>query len=107
MTVEERAELYQTAVDVAQGHTIVAGVAAVRTRDAVLLAKAAKKAGVAGIMLGLPPYVKPTETEVEQYCNAVLEHVKDVPVLLCKFGKQQRYFFTNKKTAKVKLKSIR
>lgn len=69
MTVEERALLYRWA---AAGRVpVYAGVAAVRTGDAVVLAQAAEAAGAEGILLGFPPYVRLTDLDARAYVGAV------------------------------------
>lgn len=83
MTVEERCSLYQAAARAAQGEAlVVAGVAAFRTSDAVRLIEGARAAGCAGIMLGLPPYIRPTEGELEAYVDRCSAAAADLPVLL-------------------------
>jgi 4-hydroxy-tetrahydrodipicolinate synthase len=60
---------------------LYAGVASIRTRDAVRLAKAAELEGYAAIMLGFPPYVRPNQEEAAQYVGAVCAAVS-LPVML-------------------------
>jgi 4-hydroxy-tetrahydrodipicolinate synthase len=72
MTLEERSRLYRWVVDEADpGVPVYAGVAAVRTADAVFLAHAAEKAGVKGVMVGFPPYVKLTALDAQAYVDRV------------------------------------
>lgn len=57
MTFAERASLWQTCVKAANGRApVVAAIAALSTREAVDMAKAAQDAGCEGLMV-LPPYV--------------------------------------------------
>ena len=69
MTVEEKAQLYAWTAKAAV--PVYAGVAAVRTSDAVRLAQAAERAGCAGIMLGFPPYVRLTALDALEYIRRV------------------------------------
>jgi 4-hydroxy-tetrahydrodipicolinate synthase len=83
MSIDERRELYTAAVSVSRGRApVVAGIAACRTADAVRLVSAAKDSGCQGIMLGLPPYVRPVETEIEAYVRRCSTAAKDLPILL-------------------------
>ena len=83
MSIDERRELYTAAVSVSRGRApVVAGIAACRTADAVRLVSAAKDSGCQGIMLGLPPYVRPVETEIEAYVRRCSTAAKDLPTLL-------------------------
>ena len=81
LTVDERASLYRTVKKAAGDLPLYAGVAAIRTRDAVRLAKEAEQAGYAAIMLGFPPYVRPNQEEAVQYVQAVCAAVS-LPVML-------------------------
>lgn len=72
LTVDERIHLYRAVKDASPARMpLYAGVAAVRTRDAVRLAKEAEQAGLSAIMLGFPPYVRPNQREAVLYVQAV------------------------------------
>ncbi|ALC82844.1 MULTISPECIES: 4-hydroxy-tetrahydrodipicolinate synthase [Bacillus] len=82
MTVEERKMLYR----LARKHSsrelqLYAGVAAVQTKDSVELASAAEQAGMNGIMLGMPPYVRVSQEEALSYIKKIAE-VCSLPILL-------------------------
>lgn len=83
LSFAEREAVFGAAVAAASRSAapIVAGVGAFRTRDAVALALAAHKAGCSGIMLSLPPYIRPTDAELEAYVSAVAASTP-LPVLL-------------------------
>jgi 4-hydroxy-tetrahydrodipicolinate synthase len=82
LSVDERVFLYRAVKKAAGGDLpLYAGVAAIRTRDAVRLAKEAELAGYAAIMLGFPPYVRPNQEEVALYVQAVCAAVS-LPVML-------------------------
>ncbi len=82
MTPEERKALYREAVRAADGRArIIAGVAATTTRVAVDLARGAQEAGAYGIMLGLPPYIRASDLELEGYVTTVAQAV-NLPILL-------------------------
>ncbi|MDQ6423546.1 dihydrodipicolinate synthase family protein [Paenibacillus sp. LHD-117] len=82
LTVDERILLYRTVKDAAPEHMpLYAGVAAIRTRDAIRLAEQAQLAGYAGIMLGFPPYVRPSQREAALYAEAVCS-ATSLPIML-------------------------
>lgn len=82
LSVDERIRLYQTVRQAAPAEMpLYAGVAAIRTRDAVRLAEEAEKAGHSAIMLGFPPYVRPNQREAELYVETVC-HATSLPVML-------------------------
>ncbi|MCK9859512.1 dihydrodipicolinate synthase family protein [Paenibacillus sp. ATY16] len=82
LSLEERILLYQRTRQAAPADTpLYAGVAAIRTRDAVRLATEAEKAGHAAIMLGFPPYVRPSQREAALYVEAVCSATA-LPVML-------------------------
>jgi len=82
LTVEERIFLYQTVKDAAPDNMpLYAGVAAVRTRDAIRLAREAEQTGLSAIMLGFPPYVRPNQREAAIYIQAVCS-VTSLPLML-------------------------
>ena len=80
LTVDEKCTLYSLAVEHQQRHheasgsvscPIIAGVAAVTTKDAVKLAQAAVSCSCRGIMLGLPPYLKLNDQEIIRYVKQI------------------------------------
>lgn len=82
LTVEERIRLYLTVKEAASDQLpVYAGVASIRTRDAVRLAQEAEQAGYAAIMLGFPPYVRPNQEEAGLYVQAVCAATA-LPVML-------------------------
>lgn len=81
LTVDERIHLYRAVKAAAAALSLYAGVASIRTRDAVRLAKEAELAGYAAIMLGFPPYVRPNQQEATQYVQAVCA-ATSLPVML-------------------------
>jgi 4-hydroxy-tetrahydrodipicolinate synthase len=82
LSVHERVFLYRAVKEADSDQVpLYAGVASIRTRDAVRLAKEAELAGYAAIMLGFPPYVRPNQEEAVQYVEAVCAAVS-LPVML-------------------------
>jgi dihydrodipicolinate synthase/N-acetylneuraminate lyase/predicted nicotinamide N-methyase len=82
---EEKAGLFGLALAAAApfGVDVFAGVAACTTYGAVQLALQAVSAGCRGLMLGLPPYVKPSDAELTAYVEAVYSAVPATcPILL-------------------------
>jgi len=80
MTVDERARLVRWVVR-ATSVPVYAGVAAVRTADAVALARKAASAGAAGLMVGFPPYVRLGTPDALAYLDRVVG-ATDLPVLI-------------------------
>ncbi|WP_235549063.1 dihydrodipicolinate synthase family protein [Paenibacillus sp. Soil522] len=82
LTLEERIFLYQSVKDAAPGSMpLYAGVATVRTRDAVRLAREAEQTGLSAIMLGFPPYVRPNQREAALYVQEVCS-ATSLPLML-------------------------
>ena len=82
LTDDERAQLFQVARSAVSGDTVVlAGVGAITTDQTVRLAKAAESAGVHGVFVLPPFFVKPTRRDlVEHYRRVAAE--TSLPVLL-------------------------
>lgn len=77
LSFEERIAVATTAVRAAAGHVpVVLGIAALSTAEAVALARAAAKAGCAGLMV-LPPYTYTTDwRETKAHVGAVFRTTK-------------------------------
>ena len=83
LSIDERCDLYQLARDAAGPPVrVYAGVAAMKTKDAVRLALAAASSRVDGIMLGFTPYSKITQRDAEEYAKTVAAAVPDTPIFL-------------------------
>ncbi|CAM9281947.1 unnamed protein product, partial [Ectocarpus fasciculatus] len=85
LSVDEKKKLFKLAVDSASEFSIsiLAGVSATSTFDAVDLAKCAVASGCGGIMLGLPPYLRLSDAEATAYVEAVHATVPvNFPILL-------------------------
>lgn len=82
-TVEERMTLYRDAVTIASTYDIpvIAGIAATTSYAAASLALSATASGCQGIMLGLPPYLRPNDAELTSYVRAVYDSTS-LPILL-------------------------
>jgi dihydrodipicolinate synthase/N-acetylneuraminate lyase len=82
LSLDEKAAVVKTAVDaVGDRVPLIPGIAALSTRDAVLLAQAAAKAGASGLMV-LPPYAYSTDwREMKAHVSAVLQ-ATDLPAML-------------------------
>ncbi len=77
--------MYSISVRAAAAHdiSVFGGVSATTTYEAVQMATHAVSAGCRGVMLGLPPYVRPTDGEVSSYVQAVYEAIpKECSILL-------------------------
>ncbi len=82
MSVAERTRVYEIAAEVAStlpGAFLLPHVGALRTDDAVALAKAAEKAGAVAVGAVPPFYYKFTEEDVRDYYQAIIKAV-DIPV---------------------------
>lgn len=82
LTFEEKLAVASACIDGAGGKApVVLGIAALRTAEAVALARAAARAGCAGLMV-LPPYVYSTDwREMRAHVSAVIE-ATPLPCLL-------------------------
>lgn len=82
MTIQERILLFQEVKKAAaQDFLLYGGVAAVRSKDAAELAAAAASAGLDGIMLGFPPYLRISQQEACHYVDNVCAHT-NLPIML-------------------------
>lgn len=82
MTLEEQLAVNEFTVKYVAGRVkVYACTAAYRTLDAVMLSKAAEKAGADGIMAVTPWYITPNEPELYAHYKAIRESVK-CPILL-------------------------
>jgi 4-hydroxy-tetrahydrodipicolinate synthase len=82
LSVDERIDQFERASRALKGRRPwLAGVNAITTADAVTLARAARKVGAPGILLGSPPYVSPTEDELAAHCLAV-DDAAGLPIVL-------------------------
>lgn len=57
-----------------QGIELVFGVSAIRTRDAVTLVQALETSVMDAIMIGFPPYIRPTQQQAIAYVEELLSH---------------------------------
>ncbi|WP_139999782.1 dihydrodipicolinate synthase family protein [Paenibacillus paridis] len=64
-----------------QGVEFIFGVASVRTRDAVKLVQALESSVFDIIMIGFPPYIKPTQQEAILYVDELLKHTTKEVIL--------------------------
>lgn len=78
---EERVALFRIAKDVAGDRVrLLAGISAISTDSAVELASQAKSLGLDGALLLPPPYIMPTDRELDAYVAAVAE--VGLPIML-------------------------
>jgi len=80
MSNEERIELFRIGRDQVRSVPVLAGISAIATGDAVELASAARDLGLDGALLLPPPYVLPTDRELERYVSAIAE--VGLPIML-------------------------
>ncbi|HYF62977.1 MAG TPA: dihydrodipicolinate synthase family protein [Herpetosiphonaceae bacterium] len=82
LTFDEKAALLRTAVEAAAGRaTIIPGIAALSTAEAVRLARTAVESGCGGLMV-LPPYIYSTDwREMKAHVSAVIS-ATGLPVML-------------------------
>ncbi|MDI1299861.1 dihydrodipicolinate synthase family protein [Methylotenera sp.] len=72
---EERKLVTELAINHAHGTAVVVGIGALRTRDVLLLADDAQKAGASGLLLAPVSYQKLTDDEVFTHYKAVCENI--------------------------------
>jgi len=78
----ERLRIFELAAQTAAGRvTVIAGVSAIRTPEAVRLAKGAKERGVDGVMMTAPAYAMVNDGEVFAHVQAVA-HGAGLPIML-------------------------
>lgn len=81
MSDDERIELFRVAKDAAAGRVpLLAGISAIATGSAINLAARAKEIGFDGALLLPPPYILPTDRELEAYIVAVAD--VGLPIML-------------------------
>jgi 1-pyrroline-4-hydroxy-2-carboxylate deaminase len=81
LSFEEKVSLQKTYVEAVPGTPIIPGIAALSTKEAVDLAKAAKDNGCRGLMV-LPPYLYASDwREMKAHMNAVFK-ATDLPCIL-------------------------
>lgn len=82
MTIRERVSLFHEVKKAASDDFLLyGGVAAVLTKDAIELAAAAESAGLNGIMLGFPPYLRISQQEAHHYVEKICSHTS-LPIML-------------------------
>jgi 4-hydroxy-tetrahydrodipicolinate synthase len=81
LSFDEKVAIMRTLVEASDGTPVVPGIAALSTGEAVQLARAAKAAGCAGLMV-LPPYVYSTDwREMGAHVSAVIA-ATDLPCMI-------------------------
>jgi 4-hydroxy-tetrahydrodipicolinate synthase len=81
MSDDERVALFRLAHDTTRGRVkLLAGISAIATGSAVRLAASAREIGLDGALLLPPPYILPTDRELEAYMAAVSE--VGLPIML-------------------------
>ncbi|MGE7887687.1 dihydrodipicolinate synthase family protein [Bacillus cereus] len=82
MTVDERVSLYERVKKEAKNDLIIyGGVASVQTKDAMTLAIATEEAGLDGIMLGFPPYLRINQQEAFDYVAKICSKT-NLPIMI-------------------------
>ncbi|SDN65946.1 dihydrodipicolinate synthase family protein [Alkalicoccus daliensis] len=84
LSLQEKIELangLEREVELIRNMEIIFGVAAVRQKEAEQLAEKIRKSHISGIMLGFPPYVKPTQEEAVIYAESIIK-LCEKPVIL-------------------------
>ena len=83
MTPEEQVRVMQLVVETARGRArVLAGVGSNSTATTIERAKAARAAGVDGVLVVAPYYNKPTQAGLTAHFTAVAEAVTGLPVVL-------------------------
>jgi len=82
LTEAERKKAVEMTIDEAAGKVpVVAGAAAVSTRDTIMYARHAQEAGADAVMIVPPYYCHPTERELYEHYRSVAESI-DIPLML-------------------------
>ncbi|TRZ36286.1 dihydrodipicolinate synthase family protein [Niallia circulans] len=82
MTIHERISLFhEVKKAAADDFLLYGGVASVLTKDTIELAVAAEGAGLNGIMLGFPPYLRISQQEAFHYVERICSHTS-LPIML-------------------------
>lgn len=88
LTSKEREQVVTTVVEEAGGDkTVIAGVGAIATDEAISLAQTAQQAGAVAVLVVKPYYVRPTSAGLRDHFSAVAEALPDLPILLYNFPK--------------------
>jgi 4-hydroxy-tetrahydrodipicolinate synthase len=78
----ERKRVVDISIDEVKGKVpVIAGTAAVSTRDAVMYSRYAENAGASGVMIVPPYYCHPTDRELLQHYRAIAESIR-LPIML-------------------------
>lgn len=84
MNLEEKLMLLQAVIEdqkLCENMEILFGVSSIRETEAVKLAAAIRGSGVAGVLLGYPPYILPSQAEALRYSEKIVEACNK-PVIL-------------------------
>ncbi|SEN88970.1 4-hydroxy-tetrahydrodipicolinate synthase [Amphibacillus marinus] len=84
MNIEEKLALLETlSLEKAllENMEIIFGVSAIRQTEATQLATAIKQVKIAGILVGFPPYLVPTQNEAIQYARDIVQHCQKPTIL--------------------------
>ncbi|NJP39048.1 dihydrodipicolinate synthase family protein [Alkalicoccus luteus] len=82
LSVDERLEMMESINEVLlQQMEILFGIAAVRLKDAEKLAAKASETKLSGVMIGFPPYIRPSQAEAVAYAKRLIERCQK-PVIL-------------------------
>lgn len=82
MSIEERLQIIEYFDGQRfQDMELIFGASAIRTRDAVRLVKALDASVMDAIMLGFPPYIRPTQQQAVAYVEELLSHTSKRVVL--------------------------
>ena len=101
MSFDERLRCYELALEVADSEAwVIAGTSNIRTSEVIELSHAAKEAGVDGVMITPPAYVKPSFEEVRQYFLDISSAVQH-PILMYNVPGRQGYNLTPRQIAQL------
>lgn len=82
MSLSDRILLYNEVKNEVQNDMLIyGGVSSILTNDAVYLAQNAEKIGLNGIMLGFPPYIKPSQKEAYGYVKEICKN-SNLPIMI-------------------------
>jgi 4-hydroxy-tetrahydrodipicolinate synthase len=103
LTTEEYRFLLKSVIEIANGKIdIIAGCSASNTNQAVNLAQIAEEERVGGIMISVPPYVKPTQEGIYQHFQTIHDAV-NLPIILYSVPSRTSVDFTDDTIVKLSM----
>lgn len=105
LSLDEKIELVNALNedDIVNHMEIIFGVSSIRQKEAEKIAEAINQTNISGIMLGFPPYIKPSQNEAINYAKAIIA-IADKETIL--YNNPSRTGFDLSTEATIELSSI-